>query len=712
MTHGFKLRHTAHALLSLGTLSTVVLPVAIAADTALEEIVVTAERKEGNLQDAPVSIVALNADSLQQMGAAGLGDITNSVPNLKQITWSVGNSTLRFYVRGVGQTDSQLTADSPVGVYLDGVYVARTSGLAMAIPDLERIEVLRGPQGALYGRNTTGGAINLITRRPGDELAFSQTLRFGNYNSLRSTTVVDVPLHETLSTKFSYLIDKRDGTTENLGIGNDFNEFDNKVFRFDARWKPSDTVTVDYGFDDARYTATADLLHLDTVSSLFQGVLPEQKEHLEEALLPSPVRDSHTKGSGHAITVSVDTPLGEVKSISAYRELEFDAYQDQSANSFLNIFRNILLEDRQHQFSQELQLLGSINGEALSYVAGLYYFKESGEENAIDEIGIIGLETPRHLTAENKAYAAYTSWTWRPGGVSPWSYTLGGRFTKDERTANNFLIPEVEADYSKFTPSAVVDYRVSEDVSLYGKIATGYNAGGFNMRAANFGKDFGPESLTTFELGWKSELLARRLRVNGAVFYSDYKDIQFTIKVPDQPDPAFNETLNAGKSTIWGAELDVTALVTDNVLATLSYGFLDSDFKEVPLGDDPDRYHASNAPKNSVRASIDWQIAELPVGGLSLFADYSWQAESHTNPRLDPPGSDLIESYGLANAQLRLHNTTWKDNMDVSVALWVKNAFDKDYFVDAANVFQGLHANRLVRYGDPRTYGIELAVKF
>jgi iron complex outermembrane receptor protein len=681
---------------------------------ALEEVIVTAEKREQSLQDAPLSILAFDDQSLANIGATGLGDLTHSIPNFTQITFSVGNSTLRFYMRGIGQTDSQLTGDSPVAVYLDGVYMARTSGLALSIPDIERVEVLRGPQGTLSGRNTTGGAINIVTHAPDtSDTTFTQKVRYGNYDALKSSTVLNVPFSDELAARVSLLYDQRDGTVENTGVGNDFNQWENKALRASLRWRPSDAFTLDYSYDISRYETTADYLYIDEVSSLFAGVLPEQKHRVDKASLPNAVRDSHTEGNGHALTAAWETGLGQLKSITAYRELDYDAYQDQSGNPFLPIFRNEYLDDSQHQFSEEVQLVGATDDDAISDVAGLYYFRESGEENASDEISLIDLDLPRRLTAENTAYAAYTSWTWRPGGVSPWAFTLGGRYSKDERKADNFVIPAVSSSYSKFTPSAVVDYQINDDASVYAKVSTGYNAGGYNMRAADFSQDFGPESLIAYEAGWKTELLDRRLRFNGAVFFSDYTDIQFTIQVPGQSNPAFTQTLNAGKEYIYGVEFDATYRFTESLTGSLMYGHLDGEFKKGAPGDDVSLYRLANAPKDSVRGTLDWTLGQVAGGEVSTYLDYSWQDQSYTTPRDPSPGSDLIEGYGIFDAQLR-----WsKDNAfggrsGISASLWIKNAFDEEYFVDAASVFQGLHANRLVRYGDPRTYGVEFEYRY
>ena len=681
---------------------------------ALEEVIVTAEKREQSLQDAPLSILAFDDQALANIGATGLGDLTHSVPNFTQITFSVGNSTLRFYLRGIGQTDSQLTGDSPVAVYLDGVYIARTSGLALSIPDIERVEVLRGPQGTLSGRNTTGGAISIVTNPPDTkEVSFTQKVRYGDYDALKSSTVMNIPFNDKLAARVSFLYDQRDGTVENTGVGNDFNQWENKALRASLRWRPSDEFTLDYSFDDSRYVTTADYLYIEEVSSLFAGILPEQRHRVDSASLPNDVRDSHTDGSGHALTATLDTALGQLKSITAYRELDYDAYQDQSGNSFLPIFRNEMLDDSQHQFSEEVQLVGETDNEAISYVAGLYYFRESGEEFATDEISLINLDLPRHLTAQNTAYAAYTSWTWRPNGDSPWAFTAGGRYSKDEREANNFVVPPVSSSYGKFTPSAVVDYQINDNASVYGRVSTGYNAGGYNMRAADFSQDFGPESLIAYEAGWKTELLDRRLRFNGAVFFSDYTDIQFTIQAPGQSNPAFTQTLNAGKEQIYGVEFDATYMFTESLVGSLMYGHLDGEFKEGAPGDDVSLYRLANAPKDSVRATLEWTLGQVAGGDVSTYLDYAWQDETHTTPRDPSPGSDLIESHGLFDAQLKWNKDhAFGGRSGISASLWVKNAFDEEYFVDSASVFQGLHANRLVRYGDPRTYGVEFEYRY
>jgi iron complex outermembrane receptor protein len=271
----------------------------------------------------------------------------------------------------------------------------------------------------------------------------------------------------------------------------------------------------------------------------------------------------------------------------------------------------------------------------------------------------------------------------------------------------------VSSSYGKFTPSAVVDYQINDNASVYGRVSTGYNAGGYNMRAADFSQDFGPESLIAYEAGWKTELLDRRLRFNGAVFFSDYTDIQFTIQAPGQSNPAFTQTLNAGKEQIYGVEFDATYMFTESLVGSLMYGHLDGEFKEGAPGDDVSLYRLANAPKDSVRATLEWTMGQVAGGDVSTYLDYAWQDETHTTPRDPSPGSDLIESHGLFDAQLKWNKDhAFGGRSGISASLWVKNAFDEEYFVDSASVFQGLHANRLVRYGDPRTYGVEFEYRY
>jgi iron complex outermembrane receptor protein len=639
-----------------------------------------------------------------------VADLAAIVPNLRVVPFGVSPTTLRIYIRGVGVVDSQVTQDPPVGIYLNGVYVARPVGLTLDMAGIERVEVLRGPQGTLYGRNTTGGAINIVTKKPGDRLEFAQLLGAGNYNAFRSQTSISGPLSDTFSAGASYTLDKRDGWLENNGAGEDFSEYDRDAWRIDLSWRPRDWLTFDYSYDGSRSDYTADYYHLTQAAlpGAFVPGLPTQPHRLDETTLATPFQGSRDEASGHTLTISAGTGIGELKSITGYREVEAHAYNDFSGNPFVTIYRNDPFFMRQHQFSQELQLFGNSDSGRFDYLLGLYYFDESGREIATDNFFTFPI--PRDISAENTSYAAYAQVTYRTHEDSPWSFTLGGRYTKDERDASNHILPAASREDDNFSPSLMVDYELNDATTFYGKIVTGYKAGGFNMRQLDFDSSFGPEKLTSYELGWKSELLGRRLRFNGAIFYSDYKDIQLDILVPNQPDPTLTQTTNAGKARVTGLEAELDWLIAEPLRLALSYGYLDNEIEEVE-GDDPDLWELPNAPKNSATATLDWDIAKLGIGALNLTIDASYRDESRTAAR-ERPG-DGVPSYTLTDVRLSLEGQDWLGrNTTMRVTAWVRNAFDEEYFSDTFGSFAGVHAQKVSTYGTPRTYGVDVSFRY
>ena len=287
---------------------------------------------------------------------------------------------------------------------------------------------------------------------------------------------------------------------------------------------------------------------------------------------------------------------------------------------------------RQHQFSQEFQLVGTTPGKLFDYIAGIYYFDETASSFDTDKVDIANFDSINNVTADNKTYAAYGQLTWRPTADSRWGYTVGGRYTKDKRDANNYVNAPGSTDYSNFSPSATVTFQPTNSVNLYAKAVQGYKAGGFNWREGNFNTPFGPEKITTFELGWKTEWLDHRVRWNNALFYSDYKDIQLDIIVPGQPDPTLTETTNAGKARVAGDETELNFAVTESFRFGVSYAYLYNDITEVE-NDDASLWHLAGAPKNSVNANLDWDLMKFSFGTLNFKADYSWRSESFT-PRV------------------------------------------------------------------------------
>jgi iron complex outermembrane receptor protein len=738
--------HVARAL-GVGLLNGAVFHPAIAQDTetahgAIEEIIVTAQRREESLQQIPISVAVFDASALAAQNIGDVGDIGIKVPNLRMASFPYSPTTIRLFIRGVGSNETQVTQDPSVGVYKDGIYIGRSAGLSMDLADLERIEVLRGPQGTLYGRNTTGGAVNLVTAPPTGELGIKQELGAGNLGYWKSRTLVDLPAWGNLSAKVGYLQSSRDGLVENSGEGRDFGEDDKKGAMVALRWKPSESFTADYSFDWSQLDFTANYYQAtegtgpatgDGYGSLgpilpFLGgpfvEVPLEPDRVDSATLKDAFKPGDARVAGHSLTLALDTGIGTFKSLTAYRELEERDYQDFSANPTFTFFKNDPVHVQQEQFSQEFQWLGNAFDERLQFVTGLYYFREKGSEFEIDYSDVFFVNPPvfgddlvitqRDTHGENTAYAVYGQGTWSfENGLSA---TVGARYTKDEReaTKEDIFFPRVahgEQDYSRFSPSLALEYQASDDLLFYGKAVSGYKSGGYNLRAGSvedFERGFAEEVLVTYELGIKSQWADDRVRFNAALFRSDYDDIQ--VDIPNLFNPSQTSTFNAGEARIEGVEVDLTVAPLERMLVNLTYGYLDANFTEVidpQTGEDiTDDYVLPSAPKSGFNAGISYEFPQLSIGRLTARLDYSWQDKIYTQGN----GKDIaigayIDSYGLLDARLTLADVPLGSGR-LEFALWGRNLADKEWVQDSIGSFRGFVADRIAAYGEPRTYGL------
>jgi len=474
----------------------------------LDEITVTAERKVATLQETPISIEALSAEKLALRGINGLSGIAANVPNMTAEPFPIHNGTLRIFIRGAGTSDAQLTQDPAVGVYIDGVYIARSMGLAIDTADLERIEVLRGPQGTLYGRNTTGGAINLVTRRPSTGgFTMAHQLTAGERGHLLGKSSFNVPLGDSLAAKLAVLGSVKDGFVENTGPGGDFSDAGQQAVRFDLRWLAADWLTADYGYDftDHRY-----------YGGLFQAIIPPYTSHglanyfkgyaqtqsvysdrrLDSLATSVPLLESGSRIEGHALTL--EAPLGalSLKYVGAYRTLEDDQYQDLGGGAGSPDYRldtgtytgaaaaeanggplspnttpAVTPRVEQTQTSHELQLTGSLFDGGVDYIVGGFWFEEDGTEwghpmhhilnSYVDESALspefavffTGLTEPRivgfwdyDLGIRNTAKAVFAQLTWTPSFLERLHATAGVRKSWDRRQALKNFIQNIYAE--------------------------------------------------------------------------------------------------------------------------------------------------------------------------------------------------------------------------------------------------------------------------
>lgn len=612
--------------------------------TALEEVIVTAQKRAESLQDTPISISAFSQDNLEAMGITEVNDIGHYTPNVQISKQPGSNDNMGFTIRGVGSGETSLLSEQTVGLYVDGVYVARNTGAVTDLVDLERIEILRGPQGALYGRNTIGGAINMITQKPADEFGFKQKFTVGNRNSFYSSTSIDTGKHGDFAAKISYNRKEKDGWVQNSVHGNDLGHTESDAYRIALRWTPSDNVTVDYAYDNSERTgnATADQLMVVRGTQAFIGggiyqqaaaVASQERQSQVSKGLSSEDDSSYSDVESHSLSIQWDLDNGMTfKSITAYREWD-SGVDDTDFGSFPSDGSTIdfaspgfrvpvgeyvsLFAAQRHstneQFTQEFQLQGDLFDDRLQYTVGLYYFEEESDEDnpqtvllpASFMVGTIpGIEflcdnpscvgnsvrlgpTPFMYGADNDSTAIYGQFIY--AATDNLDLTLGLRYTRDNKEVylkNNNFTANPDDSWSNFSPSLTANYSINEDVAVYGTVSTGYRAGGYNARAssiADFNQNFDEETVTNLEAGIKSDWFDSRLRVNASIFHLEYDDAQVS-QFKAGAGGASSIISNAGALETDGIELEITALPLPGLMVTATYGYQDSQYTKFISG--------------------------------------------------------------------------------------------------------------------------------
>ncbi|ANI79280.1 TonB-dependent receptor [Sphingobium sp. EP60837] len=685
-------------------------------DGSLQEIIVTAQKRSESLQDTPISIAAIDSAALESRRIASLTDIAGGVPNLQLSPHPNSAVSVRPIIRGVGELSNNITRDSPNAIYVDGVYVGRTQGLGTDLAELERIEVLRGPQGTLYGRNATGGAISFITRAPElGETWVKQDIGIGNYDAFRARTLVNLAFGDTVAFQLSYLRNSQDGFVKNLGTGAPrFGDVDRHAIRAAALWKAMDNVELRYTYDSAWIKDTSPFIQQVPFYPA------EAKRATQSNAAVRNFQPNDTQVQGHNLTISWDaSDTLTVKSITGYRRLNSFEYQDYHSG-VLGLFPIFTVSDtvNQEQFTQELQLIGSAIDQRLKYVAGIYYFTENGD--GFNTSVTPGGRSTSAVDFKNSAYAVFGQATFTPALLDDRLHiTVGARWSKDKRDATlvktNFagVAPGVVAinehgrrSFQDFSPTGTIAFDINRDVNVYAKLSKGYKTGGFNpaaSSAATFARGFGPETLISYELGLKSEFFDRRVRLNVAAFYNDYKDIQ--LNVLDPVNPRVNDVLNAGKAKITGLEVDLSARIFKGMTFSASYGRVNPKYKKVIdfTGNDvTSGFHFTNAPKNSFTVAADYSSPETGIGKFDVNVNYAWQ-DRYTAIANDP--RYIVGSNGLLGARISLSKIPGLDG--VKIAAWGRNLTNENYYATSfpAGVPSAI-------FGAPRTYGLDLTVEF
>jgi iron complex outermembrane receptor protein len=716
----------------------------------VEELVVTARRTEENLQSTPVAISAFSAEGLQRAGATSVTDLQGSVPNLNLVQGRGSSNATNIYIRGVGQPDALQTFDPAVGVYVDDVYISRIRGTQFDLLDLARVEVLRGPQGTLYGKNTIGGALKLVTRAPGREVRSQASATVGNYELFEGKLALSGPVTDSLALGFSAMGSARGGYVEDPLNKQDYNDKNTVAARVALAYTPTDRfradVSVDYTRDHSALTVGQ---ATNTLSSAFGAVLmtlpavaPEYDFKTSTTPgLPNSTRFQHW-GAQATLAYEVSDSL-TLKSITAYRKLNSDDYIDIDATTVK--LGDVLVAVDQDQTSQELQLAYDAGG--LTAVAGLYYLKENvgSHQEAYADAFVAPFTFLRTIDDD------LTTTSWAAYANASYAFTEklrlsgGVRYTSEEKTyarttstfsnlaalRGTFAFTGKET-WDDVSPMVSLDYQATDDVFLYGRVSKGFKSGGFNGRANNPGEElpYDPETVLSYEAGVKTQMFDRRARANFTVFYNDYEDFQArvgrAVVSPTQPIPAIDfAVLNAGQLKIYGAELELAATPVQGLSLNAEVGYLHAEYGEFL------EQRAAVAPATGFTTldrswqtpafSPEWtaRVAgayEFDLGG-SGFLTVGAQARYRSEMALAIDNANLAtrarfpgmwqSSYWLYDAQ-----AVWeRPDRKLSVGLYGKNLADEVYKTDAQE-FSSVGGIRTAYFGAPRTWFVTATLKY
>lgn len=734
-------KHVPHTLMSSLSLIPLLLTAgagqtAFAADDSkftLEEVVVTARRREESLLSVPVAVTAFSGEELDKIGAMDITDLAQSTPNTTLKVSRGTNSTITAFIRGVGQQDPVAGFEAGVGIYLDGVYLNRPQGAVLQIYDVARIEVLRGPQGTLYGRNTIGGAIKYVTRRFGNEPELRIKVAGGNYNHLDGVVTASTPLSDTIAVGGSVAYFSRDGFGTNLFNGKQ--HYDKDIFgaRLGVEFTPNENFFLRISGDYTRDSSNEKSGHRLTVSNNTHAPILKNVYDTRAGITG---KQLVTQGG---VSAEAEWTLNEtvtLKSTTAYRKddtqspIDFDSLP---ANDF-----DVPVVYRNDQFSQEFQLL--YESDTLHGILGFYYLNANAFDNFDVILGGLGVTSTTLGDVNTKTWAIFGEATYDLSDTV--SVTVGGRFTSDKRRAkvvkqlflgigspdfgnNSAILLRESANFTgrrkdtKFTPKVSLEWHPTDDMNLYASFSQGFKGGGFDPRGSNLAKQgFNPETVNSYEAGLKSKFADGRVNTNIAVFYSDYKDIQIPGSVGIDTngdgiqDDFVGTTTNAGKAKIWGIEFEGMALVSENLTAKASGGYINADYKTwiVKGVNIASTKVFQNTPKWNGSFSLDYQFLQNMFGhdgSIDLIGSVSYKSKTfifeNPIPLLDQDG------YAVVDASI-----VWtSEDGGVQVGIHGKNLTDKKYKVAGYNFpTLGLEGVVSAFYGNPLTVTGTVDLKF
>jgi len=730
--------HIGGAALAMAAMSPAIAQQA-AKGFVLEEVIVTAQKRSESSQDVPISIQAFGAESIEKLGATELFDLAASAPSLS--IGGIPGSNTQSGLRGVVDFARNIGIDARMGVYIDGVYQGRSSTANQPLLGLESVEILRGPQGTLFGKNTVSGAINLNTRKASEDFIGELKAGIGNEGYWTGSGYLSGPLSETVFASIAYTKQERDGLFNNVVLGKEVGDWAQQGARAQLRFLPSDQLEMVFAADWGSSSSEAPVFTTAARPAFESG----KDDELDEVDF-----------WGTAFTVNYSTDSGyTVSSISAYRENEYYLYGDEDFTPAVDAFQTTFDEDSD-QFSQELRIV-SPESEDFDWVAGLYYFESSVATGrsllfgapVLPSQALSGTITIPSVV-DVTSYAAYVQGNYR--FADKWELTAGLRYTDEEKdfdfnqvnapsdpatgavvlelglglpaataaflasqapgalfNAFNLSYQDKYSD-SHVSPTIGLNYKLSDSVMYYAKYSRGYQSGGFNGDFNPYlpAIQFDSEYVDAFEVGVKSTSADGKLRVNADVFVQKFSDFQLFQSVP-VGNTNVQIVSNAGEATSQGVEVETVWLPTDSLQLTVNATYLDATYDkfENPISavdpSQPKDFNGNDlnyAPKTKLYAGLQYAQPVGSAGELIFNLDYTYQDDLYTNNT----NTDivLVPSYDLWNARVSYTPT----NNQWQVSAWVRNLTDEEYIVNHSQT--ALTAVERNIWGMPRLFGVEV----
>ncbi len=711
---------------------------AVAQDEGMEEVLVTAQRRVTDLQTTAAAISALSGDDLVKRSIDDIEDLGITSPSMNVALYQ---GEAQIYIRGIGYSGIVGGSDSSTALHQDGVYLSRSSAAVPAFFDVDRIEVVRGPQGTLYGRNATGGSVNVITRGGTEEWSADASVLVGDYSRYRVFGAVSGPINDKTQFRIAAQTERQDGYTtlqrpvsdplSGVGVTSDVENTDEYMIRATLDYQPTDTLSI---------TLKGDYYEADDQNSVWlyfnegTGTNPFFRNYVQERggeLPANPLSRRQDSDLPHFNTpkiygalARVDWDIGDysVTSITAFKHTNPLNRNDLDATGAFGVDQT--REEDHDQFSQEFQI-ASPQEARFNWILGFYYFTEENDIRNeyflpfVDEQ--FGLPSDDECCllllngrSETEAYAVFGEGTYRL--TDRLDAVIGMRYSDETRDGNNNVqlvnfptdvldnVAEFEeASFDDFTPKLGLNYSVSDQTFLYGSVSQGFKSGGFNVGSYQ-NTPFDPEEITAYEVGLKTDLMDNRLRLNSALFYYDYEDYQFQ-------DVENNNTVirNAAEAEILGLEIEGTALLGQRWVLDFGATYLDAEFANFEAIDPKapelglqvlDGRRLPRAPEFKYSVGLTY-TAPVAAGDLSLRVDYTWQDEVFFSAFNVAQLYQDSYGWGRARATYEPSDGGW------SVAAFVDNISDEEIISNATFNGDIIDSTVTGNMAPPRTVGVE-----